>query len=102
MANGNGNLDYPQWLKIVLNVIDRVGFPIVAFGLMWWMSTQSIDKVNCTLEKISAMLIQWETSTTDFRSRALNTLDDLKGNQKIIINDISRLHEKVSCYGRTP
>jgi hypothetical protein len=94
MANGD-LLELPKWLKMIMAFIDRVGFPVMAFLMMWYMSSVSISKINCTLETVTKMLSEWQTSTLEFRSRAIGTMDDIKGNQKTILYSLDRLHDKV-------
>jgi hypothetical protein len=39
-------------IKILMTFIDRVGFPVLAFLLMWWQNhlmVQTIEKLNTTL-----------------------------------------------------
>lgn len=43
MEEGDDNI--PSWLRWLFISINRVGFPIVAFVLMWWMAQVSISKV---------------------------------------------------------
>jgi hypothetical protein len=94
MANGD-LLELPKWLKLIMAFIDRVGFPVMAFLLMWYMSSVSIAKINCTLETVTKMLGEWQTSTLEFRSRTLGVMDDIKVNQKTILYSLDRLHDKV-------
>jgi hypothetical protein len=44
--------DIPRWLKWVMTFIDRVGFPILAFLLMWYMVTTTIDKNTLALNNL--------------------------------------------------
>jgi hypothetical protein len=44
--------DIPRWLKWVMTFIDRVGFPILAFLLMWYMVATIIEKNTVTLSNV--------------------------------------------------
>jgi len=50
--------DIPRWLKWVFVTINRVGFPIVAFILMWYMSQVSITKVISSLDQNTIVLME--------------------------------------------
>jgi hypothetical protein len=48
-----------NWMKILMTFIDRVGFPVLAFLLMWWLNiqlTKTIEKLNTTLEEIKQVV----------------------------------------------
>lgn len=48
-----------NWMKILMTFIDRVGFPVLAFLLMWWLNiqlTHTIERLNTTLEGIKNAL----------------------------------------------
>lgn len=51
----------PLWLKWVFVSINRVGFPIVAFILMWYMCQISIAKVIAAVEQNTVVLVQIQT-----------------------------------------
>jgi len=49
-----------NWVKILMTFIDRVGFPILAFLLMWWLNiqlTQTIEKLDRTLTEIKQVMM---------------------------------------------
>ena len=58
----------PKWLRWIFTSIDRVGFPIVAFGLMWYMCQISMSKLILSVEQNTAVL-------TELRSALKNIVD---------------------------
>jgi hypothetical protein len=48
----------PNWLKWFFITINRVGFPIVAFLLMWKMCNDAIAKVNESVEQNTIVLME--------------------------------------------
>jgi hypothetical protein len=95
----NVDLDIPRWLKLVMAFIDRVGFPILAFLMMWGMCTWYMAKTNTTMETLVIKMTEWQTSTILFRTTTLEKMDSLRneivGNQKTICTSIDRLHDKI-------
>lgn len=48
-----------NWIKTLMTFIDRVGFPVLAFLLMWQLNiqlTHVIERLNVTLEGIKNAL----------------------------------------------
>ena len=50
--------EIPPWLKWAFITINRVGFPIVAFLMMWKLCTDSISKVNISLQQNTIVLME--------------------------------------------
>jgi hypothetical protein len=50
--------DIPVWLKWTFTAINRIGFPIVAFILMWYMCEISIARVVGTVEQNTVVLLK--------------------------------------------
>lgn len=48
--------EIPHWLKWIFIAINRVGFPIVAFFFMWYISTVSLKKFSDALDRQSLSL----------------------------------------------
>ena len=49
-----------NWMKIVMTFIDRIGFPVLAFLLMWYLNvelTHTIEKLDRTLTEIKQVMI---------------------------------------------
>ena len=99
----NGDIDIPKWLRLIMAFIDRVGFPILAFCMMFYMSYSAIEKTNTTLKEVVSSLSQWQTSTIEFRKNTVDKLnclqDTIVGNQKNILASVDRVHDKLK--GRT-
>lgn len=62
--------DVPQWMKIGMLFIERVGFPTVAFLLIYYVCYVSISRMTDTLQGISTeiQLQRKELSTAIDRS----------------------------------
>jgi hypothetical protein len=54
----DADVEIPRWLKWTFSAIDRVGFPIVAFGLMWWMASNSMNKIVVAVEQNTIVLME--------------------------------------------
>ena len=61
--------DIPRWLRWTFIAINRVGFPIVAFGLMWYMAEVSIIKVISTVEQNTTVLAEIRNSLDRINNR---------------------------------
>lgn len=49
-----------QGMKTLMTFIDRVGFPVLAFLLMWYLNielTKTIEKLNTTLTEIKQTML---------------------------------------------
>ncbi len=49
-----------NWMKILMTFIDRVGFPVLAFLLMWYLNielTHTIEKLDKTLTEIKQVMV---------------------------------------------
>lgn len=62
------NGDVPKSIKLVMLFIDRVGFPSMAFLLMFWLSYTSLNKVTQALEDNSLVLNEFRVSSRDFQT----------------------------------
>ena len=48
-----------NWMKITMTFIDRIGFPVLAFLLMWYLNiklTHTIEDLDKTLTEIKQVL----------------------------------------------
>ena len=54
--------DIPSWMRFLMIFIDRVGFPILAFLLMSYMSFVSIARVTDALLKNTELLVSLKAS----------------------------------------
>jgi hypothetical protein len=49
-----------NWMKMLMTFIDRVGFPILAFLLMWYLNiklTDTIEKLDRTMTEIKQLIM---------------------------------------------
>jgi hypothetical protein len=75
------NGDIPQVLKIVMVFIDRVGFPVLAFILMFYLSYSGLGKMTTAIES---------------NTLALSKLDGVNANyQKIIIGNQEQIKSDI-------
>ena len=79
----NGSI--PQWMRFLMVFIDRVGFPVIAFCLMFYMAYASLDKVSVAiasntvaLTKLAAVSDQFQTRVTDEHSAMTKDLQTIK------------------------
>jgi hypothetical protein len=52
-----------NWMKILMTFIDRIGFPILAFLLMWFLNfelTHTIEKLDRTITEIKQVMLMRE------------------------------------------
>ena len=87
MAEGTITLngDVPRWLKLVMLFIDRVGFPALAFILMFWMANCSMTEMTKALKDMSFVLNEFKTVNKDFQenvakdhSKMLSDIETIK------------------------
>jgi hypothetical protein len=83
------NGDIPKTLKLALICIDRVGFPIIAFCLMFWMAYSSLAKVSDAITANSVALIEFRASSQEFQRTVLTEHRAMYENQSKIIDRIS-------------
>jgi hypothetical protein len=91
------NGDVPKFMKLIMLFIDRVGFPTMAFFLMFYMAHVGMEKQNKALNEVTKALVEnsmamgeFKVSTTDFRFTVLR--DHVK-----LQNDIEEI--KKYSYG---
>jgi len=98
MANGDF-LKLPEWIKILMVCIDRVGFPILVSIMMFYVVNVTLAKNTQVLDTVVKSIIEWQVSTVEFRKMTTDKLCDLRtevvGNQKTIQISLDRLHDKV-------
>jgi hypothetical protein len=61
----------PQWLKMVMVFIDRVGFPILAFIMMFCVCYISIDKTNKALNDNTKALAVFTAQSCEFQDTVM-------------------------------
>jgi hypothetical protein len=75
----NGDMELPSFLKMIMVFIDRVGFPVLAFILMFYMAFVSLGKITVVMDKNATVL----TELVTFEKSSYDTLKDLiKENHK--------------------
>jgi hypothetical protein len=87
------NGDVPKFMKLIMLFIDRVGFPTMAFLLMFYMAnvgmekqTKALDRVCAALGENSLAMTEFKTSTTDFRNGVARDHNKMQ-------NDIEKLKD---------
>jgi len=72
------NGDVPKFMKLIMLFIDRVGFPTMAFLLMFYMANIATEKQNkalgevCLALKDNSMAVsEFKISTVDFRNTVI-------------------------------
>lgn len=77
--------DIPRWLRWTFIAINRVGFPIVAFFFMWYLSTVSLKKFSDALERQSLSLESLiltvnsnHAESKEWRSTMLGSIHDIE------------------------
>jgi hypothetical protein len=79
MYEGNGEI--PKFLKLIMVFIDRVGFPVLAFCLMFYFAFFTLQKMTIALAENTRVL----NVTSVFTQEALKTVQT---NQGIIMADL--------------
>ncbi|MFA5133079.1 MAG: hypothetical protein WC444_07170 [Candidatus Paceibacterota bacterium] len=64
-----GNLRIPEWMKLIMIFIDRIGFPILAFVCMVAMFYLSQTKLIGAVEENTKALLKFSTTTNSFQSQ---------------------------------
>lgn len=79
----------PQWLKMLMIFIDRVGFPVLAFCLMFAVCWFSLEKMTCALLENTKALLELKTASTSFYTKALADHHDISQDLKrVMMRDI--------------
>lgn len=81
------NGDIPRFLKLTMIFIDRVGFPVLAFVLMFYMSF-------CSLQKVTSAVADNTKALTEFSSRSLEVQRVIMSNQGTIMEDLKKIMNK--------
>ena len=91
------NEDVPKWLKMVMLFIDRVGFPVLAFLLMFYLCFSSLTKMTAALQDNSAVLRQMKETSQEFQTMVKVDHTQMKDCEVALVKDISDL--KQYSYG---
>jgi|HubBroStandDraft_6_1064221.scaffolds.fasta_scaffold429897_2 hypothetical protein len=81
--------EIPLWLKWTFIAINRVGFPVVAFFFMWYLTsvslknmTQAIDKQSLSLETLVLTVNANHEDGKQWRVQMLQDIRDLRNTIK--------------------
>lgn len=76
--------EIPRWLKWTFIAINRVGFPVVAFFFMWYLTsvsltnmTTAINKQSLSLEALIVTVNSNHENSKIWRDQMLQNLHDL-------------------------
>jgi hypothetical protein len=75
------NGDIPRFLKLIMVFIDRVGFPVLAFLLMFYISYTSITKMTVAITENAIAVREFKISTEDFQRQVIKDHSDLETGQ---------------------
>lgn len=79
------NGDVPKTLKLIMLFIDRVGFPVLAFILMFFMSYTSLAKVTKAMEENTKALVEFSVRSVEFQRLVCVDHDNMKQDLKRIM-----------------
>ena len=98
------NGDVPKYMKLLMLFIDRVGFPVLAFILMFWLSYNSIGKMTTAIADNSKVLAIYKASSDAFQTDVKidhaiikKCMDDSKSELLSIQKDVDTI--KQHSYG---
>jgi hypothetical protein len=63
------NENVPSYVKVITYFIKQVGFPAMAFLLMFYMSMTSIEKATVAIERSTQALIEFQASSIIFQKQ---------------------------------
>jgi hypothetical protein len=78
------NNDIPKFLKLIMMFIDRVGFPALAFCLMFYLSFVSIQKVTSAVADNTKALVSFSAHSDEIQKIIV-------GNQGSIMTDLRQI-----------
>lgn len=79
------NGDIPKAMKMVMIFIDRVGFPVLAFILMFVMSYSSLNKMTQAMELNTKTLAEFAARFDTFQKVVCTDHSEMKQDLKILI-----------------
>ena len=82
------NGDVPKWMKLLMLFIDRVGFPALAFVLMFYMSYSSLEKVTSAISDTKDALVKLSVSTDSFQRSVIDEHKSFKECQQKLIDNL--------------
>jgi hypothetical protein len=82
----NGSL--PPMLKSLMVFIDRVGFPILAFLMMFWVAQQGLSKLSQALAENTKVQGEFAVSFHSFAGQVL-------GDHKVMCEDLRDIKRNI-------
>ena len=79
------NGDVPKAMKLIMLFIDRVGFPVLAFCLMFWMAYISLQRMTDAIQTNTVAL-------TEFSARNVEFCSQVARDHKAMLDTLSRTH----------
>ena len=76
----------PGWMKLMMVFIDRVGFPVLAFILMFYMAFTGVGKMTTAMERNAVAL-------TELVSFEKGSNDTAVCNQKLIMDNLRTIQD---------
>ena len=73
----------PEWLKYAMAFIDRVGFPVMAFLLMFYLCFRTLTDNTTVLTEVNKALVALNATLSERDGK-------LYDSQKIILEEIRR------------
>jgi hypothetical protein len=91
-------LGIPISAKTVTMLVERVGFPVLAFMMMFYLCFSSLDKMTHALDTSTKALVEFQTATREFQAQVKIDHDavrvdcaTIKANQEVIKGKIEVL-----------
>ena len=78
------NGDIPQVLKIAMVFIDRVGFPVLAFILMFYLSYSGLGKMTTAIESNTLALSKLDGANVNYQKIIIGNQEQIKADIKEI------------------
>lgn len=93
------NGEIPLFLKLIMVFIDRVGFPILAFIAIYWLSFSSISKTSEAIQRNTEALIEFSTCSKEFQHTVADSHSERDRKLNILLeNCMERIRLKNGIY----
>jgi hypothetical protein len=66
------DIDVPTKVRVVAYLLNNIGFPVIAFGAMFYMAHDSMGKMTKAIEQNTKVITEWILTTSEFRTKTLN------------------------------
>lgn len=94
MDLGGNGVEIPALLKLVMIFVDRVGFPILAFVLMFTLSFWGLNKVSTTMDKNTVAITEMCCTQRLSAEAIIGNQHMIIDNQRVIQGDIKDILSK--------